>query len=338
MSCSKDLLVNPVQTLYGVKLFQASMPPMIAFFVLMRIFKKAIRSSFIIFLLLLFKPLYAIETNTIQNNKVIVHYEQSLQTVAREVIEIYPDIKLELEKTFKWEIDFRPTITLMKDRKTFQGMFGNSPIVAVAISNKNLIIIDNSKMKTHPFTLKTTLKHELCHLLLHRYVKKRLLPKWLNEGISQWASDGIAEIIIGENEGLLKQATLSGRFIFIEDLTERFPQDEKSLLLAYQESKSIVEYIDGEYGSTGLLHILNNLRDGNEIDIAILESLSIPVDELEKRWHDYLKKRTTWFTYLSSHLYQFLFSFASLVLIYGFIRFLIQKRACKDDEEEDFVD
>jgi hypothetical protein len=178
----------------------------------------------------------------------------------------------------------------------------------------------------------------LCHLILHHYIRGGNLPRWLNEGISQWVSGGITEIIIGENKDLLKQATLSGRFIRINDLTEKFPQDEKSLLLAYQESKSFVDYIYGEFGSGGILRILNHLRDGNKIDAAILESVSIPADELEKRWHGRLRKKFTWFTYLSDHLYQILFSLSAFVLIYGFIRLLIRKKAYKDNGEDDVID
>ncbi len=280
----------------------------------------------------------AAEVGILENNEVIVQYESPLKNTAKNVMEIYPAVKGELEKTFGWRMDFRPKVVIVKDSKTFKGMGGSDLIVAFAVSKGNLIVIDNSKMKTHPFTMEVTLKHEVCHLLLHHYIRGRNLPRWLNEGISQWVSGAITEIIIGENKDLLKQATLSGRFIRIHDLNKRFPQDKKSLQLAYQESKSFVDYIYSEFGSDGIIRILNNLRDGNLIDTAILEAVSIPVYELEKRWHEHLRKKYTWFTYLISHLYQILFSLAAIVLIYGFIRFFIRKRAYKDDEEDDLIE
>ena len=205
----------------------------------------------------------------------------------------------------------------------------------MCLQAQDLIVIDNSKMKTNPFTLEVTLKHELCHLFLHHMIKEGNLPRWFNEGVSQWASGGIAEIIMGENKDLLKQAAVSGRFIRIHDLTEKFPGDKKGLLLAYQESKSIVEFIDKEFGPEGIIQIMGRLKDGDSIDTAVLEALSIPVYELEKRWHSYLRKKFTWFTYVSSHIYQVLFSLAALASIYGFIMFFIRKRAYKDEEEED---
>lgn len=301
--------------------------------------KKIILLSLFTLLIILLNPLLAAETDTIQNEEVIVQFEEPLRNAAKEVAVIYPSVKAELEKTLGWELDFRPTVIIIKDRKTFQKMAGSDLVVAIAIPQKNLIVIDNSKTNTHPFTLKITLKHELCHLLLHRYIRWENLPKWLNEGVSQWVSGGIAEIIMVRNsKKVLKEATLSKRFISLRSLTKKFPQDEKSILLAYEESKSIVEYINKEFGTSGLLQVLNHLRNGNEVDAAILKGLSIPLEELENRWHNYLKKRITWFTYLSNNLYKVLFFLAGLITIYGFIRLLIKKKAYKDEDEEDITD
>ncbi|HDH53713.1 MAG TPA: hypothetical protein ENH24_04435, partial [Nitrospirae bacterium] len=174
------------------------------------------KANFLYAILLLFffcNVIYAIDTNIVQKNGIIVQYEKSLQAVAKEITRIYPAVKGELEKTFETEIEFRPTVILIDDSNDFRKMVGNNLVVAIAVPRNNLIVIDNSKMKTGPFTLEITLKHELCHLLLYHYTGGGNPPKWLNEGISQWVTGGISEMIMGENKGLLKQATLSGRFI-----------------------------------------------------------------------------------------------------------------------------
>lgn len=285
--------------------------------------------------LFLWVPVFAAETITLDNNDVIVQYEEPLQAAAEEVINLYPSVKQELEKTFKSNINFKPTIRIIKDGNAFQKIVGSTQAIAVAISKSSLIIIDNSKMRTHPFTLEVTLKHELCHLFLHHLVDSGSLPRWFNEGVSQWVSGGITEIIIGENKDLLKLATLSGRFIRISDLTERFPQDNNSLLLAYQESKSIIDYIVMEYGPDGILEIIMRLKDGSTIDTAVLRALAISINELEKRWHSHLNRKYTWFTYLSNNIYQILFTLAGFALLYGFVRVILRKRAYKDEEDED---
>jgi len=293
------------------------------------------RVLLILLFLLIALPESLLATEAVfQNEEVVVQFEKPLENAAKEVADIYPAVKAELENTFKWRLDFRPTIILIKDSKTFQKIVESGLVVAVAVPQKNLIVINNSKMNVHPFTLEITLKHELCHLMLHHHISEGNLPKWLNEGISQWSSGGVAEIIMGESRDVLKQASLSGEFISLRGLTDKFPGDERAVLLAYEESKSIVEYIIREFGASGLLQVLSYLRDGDDIDTAIFKGLSLPLQELENRWHDYLRKRTTWFIYFSNNLYNILFFLAGLILTYGFIRFLLKKKAYKDGKED----
>jgi hypothetical protein len=195
-------------------------------------------------------------------------------------------------------------------------------------------VIDYSKMKTQPFTLETTLKHELCHLLLHHYVKRVNLPRWLDEGICQWVSDGIAEIILDQGGSVLDEAVLSGRYLSIRSLTERFPQEKRLLLLAYAESKSLVEYMISSYGEERVLSILDSLKEGTNVDAAILENLSISLNDLEMEWHQHLKRKTIWLIYVANHLYTILFFLGALAVIYGFIRQIIKKRGYQEKEED----
>ena len=224
---------------------------------------------------------------------------------------------------------------LIKESKTFQMMAGSNLIVAFAVPQKRLIVIDYSKMKTDPFTIELTIKHELCHLLLHNHLKNGNLHRWFDEGIAQWVSGGMAEIIMSQKRSPLNEATIIGKYIKIRSLTERFPRDRKYIFLAYEESKSLVEYIIGKFGIDGILTILKHLKEGKEMDVAVLKALSISFDELEEGWHNYLKKSITWFTYLSNNLYEILFFLAALIMIYGFIKRLMIKKAYMDDEEND---
>jgi len=279
--------------------------------------------------------LHAIEVDIIKNEIINVNYEKPLRKVALEVIRLFPIIKQELEETFNTELGFTPTVLLIKDSRAFQRIAGNKSIVAMAISKGKRIIIDNSKMKTYAFTLKVTLKHELCHLFLSNYVRGGRMPKWLNEGISQWLSDGIAEIIIGTNKNLLKQATLSDKLIPLKDMERAFPSERRSLLLAYEESRSIAEYLVNKFGFTRILLILNYLSEGFEIDAALRAGAGISLHELEKRWKESLRRQVSWFSFISTHLYQILFIFAALILTYGFIRVLVRKWNYRDEDVEE---
>ncbi len=280
--------------------------------------------------LLLPLPLYAENISAIQSNEVIVLFEEPLHNTANAVLKIYPIVKTELENTLGWKLNFRPEIHLIRDRQDFRKIIGSNLTVAFAVPQKYLIVIDNSRMHTKPFTLETTLKHELCHLLLNHYIKEENLPRWLNEGVCQWTSGGIAEIITDRKN--LTKAYLSKRMISINSL-QKFPHDEKSMLLAYEESKSLIEYIVDEFGRQKLLDILDYLREGLSPDEAVRKSLSISIYELEAKWHTYLKRRITWLTYLSNNIHTILFLFAALITVAGFIRVLRRKRAYRDEED-----
>ncbi len=274
------------------------------------------------------------EIRTIQTKDFTVSYEERLANVAAEVAQVYPVVSQELVETLKWEMDFRPKIILTGDRDAFRKIVGMDIITAFALPDRDLIVVDTSRVYTKPFTLRSTLKHEICHLLLHQNIDSRLLPRWIDEGVCQWASGGVAELMSDDGGRILTKAAVSDRLISIRELA-RFPMDEPSLILAYEESKNIVEYIVRDFGKTELMQILENLKEGDTINGSVQKSLGFPLSELESKWHSSLKRKYTWFAYLSANLYTIIFSLAALITVYGFIRLIQKKRAYKDDEEEE---
>jgi len=272
------------------------------------------------------------ETHIIQTNEVVVLYKGSNGDIAQEVTNTYPTVRAELVGTFGWGVDFIPEVDLVNNRDNFRKMVGNNITVAFAVPDENRIVLDTSTVYTKPFTLKTTLKHELCHILLHRNIEGERLPKWLDEGVCQWASEGISELMASDEGRALTKATIFNRLISIKEL-DRFPVDEHLVILAYEESKSIVEYIISEFGRPGMLNVLEYLQEGHPIDDAIQKSLSVNTSELEMKWRAYLRRKYTWFSYFSNNLYTILFFLAAIITVYGFIRLLKKKRAYKDEEE-----
>ena len=270
----------------------------------------------------------------IKNNAVEVRFDERLDNAAQKVMGAYTSVRSDLEKRLGWEVDFNPVIVLIRDSGKFRKIAGSDMTVAFAVPSRYLMVIDYSKMETAPFTLESTLKHELCHLLMHHHVSPGELPRWLDEGVCQWVSDGWAEIITDRQWSPLKEAALSGRFLSIENMSS-FPQERKPLLLAYEESRSLIEFIVAEYGAKGLVTVLEQLREGETLERGIEKGLSISLSELEVKWQGRVKKGATWFTYISSNLYEMLFVIAGLVTVCGFIKVLKRKRAYKDEDDQD---
>ena len=291
----------------------------------------------ILFLLLMVSLVFAAEQAVLDTKELVVAYDAGLEGTARQALEAYSGIKRELETSFQWRLDFRPTLVLLNDKKRFRQMAGHELVVAYALPKKKVVVIDYSKMNTSPFTLQTTFKHELCHLLLHHYIRDDNLPRWLDEGICQWASDGLADIVMDTKRDLLPAAVLSGTDFELEKLQHQFPRGKNALILAYEQSKSVVEYLNREYGSQGILDFLRLLQQGYDLKSAFELRFATSFDAFEYQWRAHLKKNINWFTYLSIHLYEILFVSAALLTIFGFIRKIIRQRnysALEDDEED----
>ncbi len=273
----------------------------------------------------------------LDTRELVIVYDEGLDQAARQVLTAYPSIRQELEALFQLPVDFRPTLVLLSDNRRFRRLAGHDLVVAYALPNKNVVVIDHSKMNTSPFTLQTTFKHELCHLLLHHYIRDDNLPRWLDEGICQWASDGLADIIMDTKRALLPAAILSDTYFDLEKLQHQFPQDKNALMLAYEQSKSVVEYLSSEYGSQGILDFLGLLQQGYDLKSAFELRFAMPFDEFQYQWRSHLQKNINWFTYLSIHLYEVLFVSAALLTILGFIRKMIRRRAYSAEEDEEDV-
>jgi hypothetical protein len=299
-------------------------------------FNVCLITPLLVIALLLLPSVPAAQQLALQDPNIVVIYDPPLDSAAGEIIRIYPEIKLELEELFNWGLGIRPQVLLVGDTQAFQKITHNTLFVAFAVPEKNLIVIDYSRMNIHPFTLSITLKHELCHLLLHQHIRRENLPKWLDEGICQWVSDGIGELFVNRNLSGLDAAVMSGRIIPFKKLTNYFPRDKASLMLAYEQSKSVIGFIDRQYGNSAILNLLEHLKNSDTVEEAVMDSLGISIDRLEKEWLDYLESTPRWLVFLANNIYGILFFLAAVLTFLGFIRLLRRrKRVYEQWEEED---
>lgn len=282
---------------------------------------------------LMFCHVHAQEFEVIKKNQTKIFFKAPIEAGAIELSNQYPSIKQSLEKLFGWELDPNLSIVLISHRAEFLKIAQNPLIVAFANPLKKLIVIDYSQMRVRPFRLATTLKHELCHLLLHQHIKN--IPRWLDEGLCQWASGGIDEIIINQKGMLLNRSALSKNLIPFYKLNLNFPKNEIGLLLAYEQSKSFVDYFAREFGKEKFIFFLNAMKGGDSVEYAAHKAYSMPLKEIEEKWRKSLEKTWRWLLFLSYHLYDILFAFMALITIYAFIKMIIKKKNYQDQPEDD---
>jgi hypothetical protein len=251
------------------------------------------------------QPSVRAQTQILQNDEIFVVYEPRLKAAADEVLRIYPLLRKDLEGFLGWHLSTRPQVVLVKDNQTFQKMARNGLIVAFAVPDQNLIVIDYSRMSTRPFNLSITLKHELCHLLLHEHINAGNLPKWLDEGVCQWASDGIGEIMIDKSWSGLDAAILADQTLRLERLEQRFPRRRALLMLAYEQSKSVIFFMDRQYG------------------------------RLESEWLNHIERTPRWLVFFANNIYGILFFLTAVLSIVGFVRMILRKKAYAKMEDDE---
>ena len=274
------------------------------------------------------------ELHVIENQAVRILFDSPLRAAAEKVFAVYPETKATLERELGWDLDIRPTIILMKDQNRFYQMAPHSLAVAFADPGSHTIVINYTKMSLHPFSTGNTLKHELCHLLLHEHIPEHFLPRWLDEGVCQWSSDWIGDIVMNQKRSLLNKAAYRGRFIPLGALERAFPRNEDSLILAYEESRSFVDYTIKTFGGHGLLTVLDLMKNGQRVDAAFENAFSVSLNHLERDWHDSLRNKVNWLVFVSYYGYEIIFGLMALTSVYAFIRIIIKKRAYMAKEAE----
>ncbi len=275
-------------------------------------------------------PCRAESLESIDTAYAIVFYEPGAVHGAEKTAEIYPEIKSLTEKLFQRYYPRKAVIVLVANRQRFVQMAGHPITVAYAVPSKNLIVMDYSVTAVRPYSLETTLTHEFCHLLLHLHVPK--IPRWLDEGLCQWASGGIDEIIYNRDRSALKRAAVTGNFIPFENLAARFPAAERARILAYEQSKSFVSYLAGEYGKEKLLEVLDRLASGKSTENAFYETYQKELEQMESSWRDSMGKNYNWLVYISSHLYEILFAAGALLTVAAFLKMVLRKHRYKDED------
>jgi hypothetical protein len=274
---------------------------------------------------------HAADFNHLKGNGVEVLFSPTLESASKKTALMTPEIKKDLQKVFNWSFTFSPTVLLMNDPHRFRLITHSPLVVGFAVPEKNLVVIDYTRIR-NPLEFRDILKHELCHLLIHKHITHVRIPRWFDEGIAQWSSNGVMDIVHDPKDALLPKAAFSDQVIPLGALNKVFPQNASALRLAYEESISFIDFIIAGYGKPALLEILQLMKHGTPLRKAIMKVCGIPLYQMEEKWRHSLEQSSAWFAHLSYYLYDILFALGGLMVIYGFIKLLRKKKAYIEEE------
>jgi hypothetical protein len=185
-------------------------------------------------------------------------------------------------------------LVISNSREAFEKMLPHEPwCIALAIPHfskeskpgdvTGTIVIDPTSIDSVSNPIYQTLKHEVCHILLHETVfpYNNKVPKWFDEGLAQWVT---GYPIFRSDDSNFRAAASSNRLIPLDEIRYRFPREEERVRLAYAQSESIVRYIAQEYGKHSIKALINKVKSGEDFDTAVYVITNISLSELEDRW------------------------------------------------------
>jgi len=290
--------------------------------------------TILVLILILTASSGAAEMKEYHGPEITVRYDAPLKEAAIRISSVYRKTRTDIESKLGLRLRIDPVVMLMSSNSAFQGMAGNKLVTAFAVAERNLIVIDYSRMDRVPFDLEDTFKHELTHILLHQRIDDPYLPKWLDEGVAQWVSGGISDILRTGDKDLLQQAVLSHRVLSLTEISSNFPGSPNGLILAYEESKSFTEFIVKYYGEARLPLLLQGLVKQDSIEKAINSNYGVSLDVLEQEWKKGLIRENSWIAYMADHMYWLLFFLAALITVAGYFAAKRRMRNYRDEEDE----
>jgi hypothetical protein len=124
--------------------------------------------------------------------------------------------------------------------------------------------------------------HELTHLVFDTAASNpyHFPPRWLNEGLAVYLSQGYDNADRGAVEG----AAGSGRLIPLDGLIGQFPTSAERFSLAYAESVSAVDYLIRTYGHDALVSMIRSYAEGHTDDEAFSAAIGIDMTALGEAW------------------------------------------------------
>jgi hypothetical protein len=173
--------------------------------------------------------------------------------------------------------------------------------------------------------LGTTLRHEIAHLALAR----EALPRWLDEGLSMWAS---GERLSPAERSLLGAEARSGELPRLDEIEAAFPPHEERAHLAYAESLAFIESLEARFGETRLRALFAAARRA-PLEEAFADAFGSPLSACEAEFRRSLAESWSWLrdlVYGASAI-----TVAALVAVVAFVRYRLRRRRALEEMERE---
>ncbi len=163
---------------------------------------------------------------------------------------------------------------------------------------------------------RTTIVHELVHIIQGQQVPLNLTPVWFNEGLAVYFSEDYNL----RSKIILSRAIAKKKLIPLNELSDILNFGDLKAELAYDESASVIEYLVQVYGFKVLKEIFENMRSGNRFEKSITIATDIDYSNFSYFWERYVSRTYRWIFILDIQYILWLIMSLLLILAYLSIR------------------
>jgi hypothetical protein len=175
---------------------------------------------------------------------------------------------------------------------------GRAPVwgAGVAIRDPERVVLPAyASPRGSTLELERTLRHELAHIALGRWLPGALIPRWFDEGYARWAAGEWDPQAAWE----LRVAFMTQRAPPLDSITLDWPAAAAEARIAYSLSTTAIIYLIDRSGERGLELFLARWRETGSMEQALRRTYGVTSTQLEEHWRAWVRRRYGWLFFLS---------------------------------------
>lgn len=181
-------------------------------------------------------------------------------------------------------------------------------------------------------SIERVVPHEVAHVMVARALGPQLgaLPRWLNEGIAEYAAGEQASQVDPET----LRAVGRGEFLPLSHLDDALQGGGRPQSLSYAEAASVVHFLVAEKGERVIAELLAAVREQGDAPRAVNQITGWSEAELQAAWRRSVARRWRWPLLLQSPVLPF--GLMVLIFIAGYLRYRRQRKRRQEQPESDW--
>ncbi len=257
----------------------------------------------------------------ISEGSFICYFQNNEIKVCQKLLTSLASSSQQLSQQLGIELDRPVAVYLAPSQRSFDELVGH-PVPAwsdaITLPASNMIVLKSPTWSAPRRELAGIATHELVHVLLHRALKDRTIPRWLDEGLAVYYSGDKAYA----SSSQVSRALLTESLLSLDEIDHVLTFRADVAQLAYQQSYLAVVFLIKNYGIEAIRQIIDRLAAEEQFDQALVQVIGSDLWEFEQEWLRYIRQQYRWHFLVDFDNY--LWVFVLLLLVAGFI--LIRRR------------